>query len=71
MTLIKFSDLHVFEALLAKAPNGLDHLHQVFPRVGTARGGGFFPGWGRHVEAGFSSQRGRGEGQVPVHMDLA
>ena len=42
MTLIKFSDLHVFEALLSKAPNGLDHLHQVFPWVGTARGGGFF-----------------------------
>ena len=59
MTLIKFSDLHVFEALLAKGPNGLDDSHQVFP------------GWGRHGEAGFSSHRGRGEGQVPVHMDLA
>ncbi len=42
MTFIKFSDLPVFEALLAKGPNGLDDLHQVFPRVGTARGGGFF-----------------------------
>ncbi len=56
MTLIKFSDLHVLEALLAKGPNGLDDLHQVFPRVGTARGGGFFlpqkergrPGSGTH-----------------------
>ena len=59
MTLIKFSDPHVFEALLAKGPNGLDNLHQVFPRVGTARGGGLFltqkergrPGSGKH---GFS-----------------
>jgi hypothetical protein len=59
MTLIKFSDLHVFEALLAKGPNGLDHLHQVFPWVGTARGGGFF------------SHRGRGEGQVPMYMGSA
>ncbi len=43
MTFINFSDLHVFEALLAKGPNGFDDLHQVFP------------GWGRHVEAGFFS----------------
>ncbi len=42
MTFINFSDLHVFEALLAKGLNGFDDLHQVFPRVGTARGGGFF-----------------------------
>ncbi len=42
MTFINFSDLHVFEALLAKGPNGFDDLHQVFPRVRMARGGGFF-----------------------------
>lgn len=56
MTFISFSDLHVFEALMAKDPNGFDDLHQVFPRVGTARGGGYFlpkkergrPGSGTH-----------------------
>ncbi len=42
MTFINFFDLHVFVALLAKGLNGFDDLHQVFPRVGTARGGGFF-----------------------------
>jgi hypothetical protein len=43
MTSVNFSDLHdVFEALLAKGLNGFDDLHQVFPRVGTVRGGGFF-----------------------------
>ena len=42
MTFINFSDLHVFEALLAKGLNGFDNLHQVFSRVGTARGGGVF-----------------------------
>ncbi len=41
MTFINFSDLHVFEALLAKGLNGFDDLHQVFL------------GWVRHVEAGF------------------
>ncbi len=59
MTFINFSDLHVFAALPAKGPNGFDDLHQVFP------------GWGRHVEAGFFSHRGRGEGQVPIHMGSA
>jgi len=59
MTFINFSDLHVFEALLAMGPNGFDDLHQVFPWVGTARGGGFF------------SHRRRGEDQVPIHMGSA
>jgi len=59
MTFINFSDLHVFEALLAKGLNGFNDLHQVFPRVGTARGGGFF------------LLRRRGEGQVPIHMGSA
>ncbi len=42
MTFIIFFDLHAFEALLAMDPNGFNDLHQVFPCVGTARGGGFF-----------------------------